>query len=509
MTSNTCYLLPLSAAEKIPSCNITVPRPKRAIPFFVNLGVGLVNTGLSVSNTIQLANLQKEIALVQKSLSDLSQDSQIIGAQLVNIQADQIRVIEQLQTTQQLIESMMLAANNHSHALNTLQTHLSLLQMQVQHSFLYQSIIQIFRNELTLAFLAPADLHKVVYDVIRQGNLSFNPHFGSLPLAHIVTQLLIRQQVDFLPSMNPPHSTESEIGRLIITSFFAVPRSNQSPFLVYKLLTTPFIHDNQTLQLAEIPRYLAIDPSKNVTIEWHDQTDSTCDFSVMTTCRSTPPFRSLSAATCLGQILNGLPLSKCATTPVSPSPFFLRQLRDNLWVTSSSQPLHCVIIPQAESFVHNHQRENRNEPLVLPLVALVNVTPETTVACPGFSLIGRPMEQSSPSVIILYNNTLFLNNISVLDIHHHITRDDGWFKVGLLRRNLMALIPSLSAGHPRVAATQPHLTHSPLITSLLIGVIFSALSIIAIIYLTKRYTGNLLTNLRLTIPPIPQATPHT
>ena len=228
MTASTCYLLPLSAAEKIPSCNLTLPRPKRLVPFIISLGVGALNLGLSVSNTIQMGSLQKEIALVEKSLSDLSQQTQIIGAQLVQAQSGQFRIVEQLQMTQQLIESTVPIINDHSQALNTLQTQFSLIQTQMQNSFLFQAIIQIFRNDLTLAFFEPHDLHRVVYDVIHQGNLTFNPHFGSLPLAHIVTQLLIRQQLDFIPSSNYQTAQSSEIGRLVITSYFAVPRSSQS-----------------------------------------------------------------------------------------------------------------------------------------------------------------------------------------------------------------------------------------------------------------------------------------
>ncbi|CAF4062180.1 unnamed protein product [Rotaria sp. Silwood2] len=457
MTNRTCHFLPLSAVERISSCNWILQRTKRLISGIITLGIGAATLGLSASNSIQISGVQKEVALVSKSLAELSQVTRVFGVQLVKIQSEHIQLAEQLQMTQKLLESAVPTINNHSEAINALESRVSFLQMQFQHSFLYQAITQIFRNDLTLAFLAPQDLHTVVYSVIRQGNLTFNPHFGSLPLAHIVTRLLVRQQLDFIPNTYYETSDPSEIGRLVITSYFAVPRSDQSPFLIYKLITTPFIHDNETVQLAQIPQYLAIDPSNNVTIEWYDQDNSKCDFQLMTTCRDTPPFRSMSNSTCVGQILGGSILSKCLTVSVLPSPFFLRQLRDNLWVTSSAQSLHCVVIPKTEFSMPSFQTSSLNEQLILPPVALVNVTSGSTIACPGFSLMGRPIEQSSPSVVILYNNTLFLNNISVVDVHRHITGNSTWSKRKLMGRELKEIMrfieqppfnPTATLSHP-------------------------------------------------------------
>ena len=95
---------------------------------------------------------------------------------------------------------MVPIVNAHSEALNTFKTGIERLHIQLQCSFLYLAITQIFRNELTLKFLSPDDLHKVVYSVIQQGNLTFNSHHGSIPIVQIITNLLVRQQLDFIPS---------------------------------------------------------------------------------------------------------------------------------------------------------------------------------------------------------------------------------------------------------------------------------------------------------------------
>ena len=501
MTVHTCHFLPLETAEKIPVCNITLSRTKRLIPAIIALGAGAITLGISISNSIQNSGLQQEIALVHKSLADLSETVQLHRAQLVKIHAGHIQLAEQLDVTQKLLESTIPVLNNHSDAINTLQTQVALLQTQFQHSFLYQALTQILQNDLTLTFLAPLDLHTVVYSVIRQGNLTFNSHYGSLPLAHIITRLLIRQQLDFVP--NPHYHTldPSEIGRLVITSFFAVPRPNQLPFLIYKLITTPFLHENETLQLAQIPRHLAVNPSNNITIEWYEQDDLGCDFTSMTTCRDTPPFRSLIDSTCLGQILGGLPLSQCLTTSVPAAPFFLKQLRDNLWITSSPQPLHCVMIPRTEFPTLSYQTSSLNEQIILPPVALVNVTPGSTIACPGFSLTGHPLQQAVPSVVILYNNSLFLNNISVLDVHRHITSNNTWSKTRFIGRELKQVLQLVNHPLPTSNVSFSHPIYMWSLLMVIMGCILIGATIITVCCILRRHPKQLLENFRVVLPP--------
>ena len=90
MTRDICYLIPLKATRKIPQCNITSEqekdshgketaetgvnltetqafnhptngRNKRFVLDIISLALGTAATTLSTSNTIQIANLQKEV----------------------------------------------------------------------------------------------------------------------------------------------------------------------------------------------------------------------------------------------------------------------------------------------------------------------------------------------------------------------------------------------------------------------------------------------------------------
>lgn len=500
MTVSTCHFLPLAAAEKIPSCNISTTRTKRALPLLIALGAGAINLGLSTYNHIKTLNLNKQIALVQSSLNKLSTVSELHRAQLIKIHGNQIQFAEQLDTTQKLLESTITVVNNHSYAFNALQNTMLSLETYIKHSFLYQALTQIFQNDLTLAFLAPQDLHAVVYSVIREGNLTFNSHFGSIPVANIITRLLIHQEINFMPSIHYSTSDSSEIGRLIITSFFSVPHPNQQSFLVYKLITIPFLHKNDTLQLTQIPTHIAVNPSNNVTIEWYDRENLSCDFRYMTTCRDTPPFRLLTNDTCLGQIFSGNTLSKCFTTSVPPGPFFLTHLRDNLWITSSTQSLHCVTVPRTEIPSLSFQTSSLNEQLVLPPVALVNVLPSTTIVCPGFSIPGRPADRLTSSIVILYNNTLTRNNVSVLNIHEHLKQSNSWSKVKFIGQEIENIL-QLAEQPQYTTNSYSHPMYISSFVMILIGCLLVISAITVVWYIRRCYSQHVLGNIRLTLPP--------
>jgi len=433
MTTATCHFLPLSAAENIPSCNITKKRNKRFIDI-ISLGIGSASLVKSLSNSMQIGNLQQQVALVEHSLSQFSQTVKLHGAQLVKITLKQIELTEQLYLTQKALNAIIPVLDKHSETINTLKADLEQLHGQLQRSFLYLAMTQIFRNELTLNFLSPEDMHKVVYDVIKQGNLTFNSYYGSLPIVQIITNLLVRQQINFIPRSQYITMNPEEIGRLVITSFFVVPRQNQMPFYTYKLLTIPFFHENETIELAQIPRYWAINTANNTTMEWNDPEESRCNLQLMTSCRDTPPIRTISNETCFDQIIGRSPLSKCQTVPVATSKYFLRQLRDNLWITSTPKSMHCVKIPRTEYLSTMQLTWSMSEEIILPPVSLVNVTEGYVFVCPGFSLVGRPTTPNASSLVILHNSGMFTKNISVMNVHQYITENITWFKNKVVER---------------------------------------------------------------------------
>ena len=77
---------------------------------------------------------------------------------------------------------------------------------------------------------------------------------------------------------------------------------------------------------------------------------------------------------------------------------------------------------------------NMNEGIILPPVALVNVTEGHTVTCPGFTLVGRPVTTNASSLVILHKSEVFTKNISVMNIHEYIIENMTWFKKNVAER---------------------------------------------------------------------------
>ena len=77
---------------------------------------------------------------------------QIHGAQLAKIHSNQIELAEELHAAQKTLDAIIPILNSHSEALENVRTGLKQLHIQLQHSFLYSAINQIFRNELNLFF---------------------------------------------------------------------------------------------------------------------------------------------------------------------------------------------------------------------------------------------------------------------------------------------------------------------------------------------------------------------
>lgn len=478
MTAASCYLLPLEAATAVPSCNITRTRHKRSITTIVTVGMGAASLAISISNSIQIRNLHKQMALVENTLSKFSQTVKIHGAQLATLSSKYIELAEELQTTQEFIEDMTPIVISNSKNIDSLTTSLKELHAELQHSFLRLAIGRISQNELNLDFLSPDDVQKVVNNVIKQGNLAFNHYHKSLPIVQIITKLLVRQQIDFVPRSQYIAEDRDEIGRLVITSFFSVPQPNQTPFYTYRLLSVPFFHENETIQLAHIPRYWGINPTTNNTIEWQNPQEHGCDLRYMTSCRDTPAIRKISRDTCFHEIVATRPLSKCHTIPVPIDENFVQHLRDNLWITSSSKPLHCVKTPSTSYLNNIHQIESINEEIILPSVSLVNVTDGYTVLCPGFTLSGRSVTSNVSSLVISYNSSVHTKNISVMNVHKLITKNMTWFRKKITeqeKKDLMNFLQELDAvsTHGSFFPTQTQPFDVLIISLIFFGLVFT------------------------------------
>ena len=143
----------------------------------------------------------------------------------------------ELNNTQQAINRTMQLVNKHS---DTIRNHdeairrfgavslfinnkLNTFMHTVESHFLHTSIEDILRGKLNLHFIHHNDISKVIELIIQATNISFEENnSSSISMVDLVTRLLVRQEISFIPTIGLKASPYGVIiGKLLFTSFFA------------------------------------------------------------------------------------------------------------------------------------------------------------------------------------------------------------------------------------------------------------------------------------------------
>ena len=277
-----------------------------------------------------------------------------------------------------------------------IQQYLMQSEQDTANRFLYVAIHDIYNNRPTSSFLHPVDMYLVITKILQENNITVSKMAEQLPIAELITRLIIGQQVDFIPVEQYPNTTGIEIGKLLFTTFYAMPNKQKSNFDVYKIFTGPFIHHNKIVRLAQMPSYVGINKKDNYSITWTNDDISTCVFDLVTTCREAPAVKQLEHENmCLAQILSGNQLKHCRTEQAKVSLPHIQQLKSGQWMISTNNTfLHCI-----RTVTHAEQASrttiwSENQEVTIPPVAIVSVPNGTTIYCPGSSEIYQQQNQS-------------------------------------------------------------------------------------------------------------------
>ncbi|CAF4321656.1 unnamed protein product, partial [Rotaria sp. Silwood2] len=255
---------------------------------------------------------------------------------MLHLNKGQLKLAQELNYTQVALNKTIAMVNEHAYilreheeALRTiisqtifLSTRLASVVHAMETHFVYTSIEKILSNQLNLLFVHQQDLPKVV-DLISQAiNITFDEAANSISTVTLITRLLVRQQIDFVPTKDPESTGQGPlIGKLIFTSFFAAPSQDQVPFSIYELLAVPFNLDDKRVRLAQMPAFLGIEPKSQQFIRWSKEEAKACDFGQMSSCRETPARRKESQDDCLYQILTDSKLNDCRVEPYPDAVF--------------------------------------------------------------------------------------------------------------------------------------------------------------------------------------------
>ena len=396
-TWDLCYLIPINAFRKIPSCNQLITdsvnntlRHPRFLSQLISIGIGSAAFALFTHNSIQMLRLHHEIKIVQNSLQSLTNVADSITTQLLHVQQGQLKLAQALNYTQVAFNQTIKLVNQHSIALGQHATaieHLASLARLMDYKlnrfmhalethFIESSLSDILSHKLNLRFIHHEDLPFVLDSIIRATNVSFNTNVTQLSLLQLVSRLLIQQHINFLPKSNTFLTQNSVIGTLYVSSVFVATTNINTTFSLYELLAIPYPYHGTRIRLTHIPHIVGLDFSQQRLITWTKNEANTCDFNAMSTCRETPPILTDWHDTCIFQILSHANLSSCRTE-LYREPLFIHRI-GNQWAISTNNILYChsASIGSNTPFFQFH-----NTLRVIPPVALITISPGTTLLC--------------------------------------------------------------------------------------------------------------------------------
>ena len=179
-----------------------------------------------------------------------------------------MKLAVELEKTQEAVNRTMQLVNDHAEIIRAhdeairrvgefskfINTKLDAFMHAVEGQFLRASIEDILRDRLNLHFIHHDDLPKVIGLVMQATGVLVEEDNSSISLLDLVTRLLVRQEISFVPNPTMQASPNGIIiGELLFTSFFAAVDNDEKPFFVYEATAVPFNHANQRVRLADMP----------------------------------------------------------------------------------------------------------------------------------------------------------------------------------------------------------------------------------------------------------------
>ena len=286
-----------------------------------------------------------------------------------------------------------------------------------------------------------------------------------MSLLQLVSRLLIQQHINFLPKSNAFLTQNSVIGTLYISSFFVATAKTNTTFALYELLAIPFPYHGTRIRLTNIPQIVGLDFSHQSLITWTKHEADTCDFNAMSTYRETSPILNDWHDTCIFQILSHVNLSSCRTE-IYRVPLFIHRLGSQRAI-STINTLYChstSISSNTPSFqFHNTLR-------VIPAVALITISPGTTLLCDQFS-ISALSTHVKPFLSILDTSLINTSKNHTIDLIPSLTNSTRWQKLPAISNHLQAVIDYITNTTKLSPLNQNQAPRHPLLFYLLLSVI--------------------------------------
>ena len=528
MVADMCYLLPISALKRVARCNLTnhvinfanrgvstakqpevMTRKKRFLAEVFSLGMSGAALTMGVANMVQTSNLKQEVKALAETVTTLQKYSYTQDAKILHLEGGQFKIAVELNYTQQAINRTMDLVNQHT---DTLRGHDEAIRKvgefstfinnkpnvfmhKVEGHFLRTSIESIQRGDLNLHFIHHDDMPKVVEYVVKATNISFEDNNSSISMLDLITRLLVRQEISFVPTIQLRTTVNGAvIGELVFTSYFAASNYDEKPFLIYEPIPIPFNLAHKRVRLAQMPAYIAIRPDTREFIRWSQEEAEPCSFDVMTSCRTTSAIRKDLEDMCIYQVITNLPLKSCRVEPYADF-VFVRQI-GRYWAISTNSTSQCHTVSHHDPEQH---KLIENRAITLPETAIVPATNSTALSCDFFYLPAIPTESSS-KLVVYQNSTMSPLDEEVLDLRSFLQNQTHWQKLPYIPFHIQTIIEYMTntTHPPEILFWGQFKTHETLTFNMVVIGILALVVIFLVVYIRFKHPKK--SKVTITIP---------
>ncbi len=314
LTATYCNVVPLIMAQNIPECaylfNSTGHnRFTRQIgEGWIALGVAGSASALAISNRVKISSLETKFDNLAVQVAQSQHTVNVNTVRIGHLHSGVMKIGSELRHTQESlfqVEEENRKVNRSIFAINSsigiLGTHINNLEHKMRNVFLTQAINDIYKGHSTLSMVDPGDMPLLISQIFNDIDEKSRKLFHHMPITQILNNLLIGQHLTFvLPTAYQTNNT-NEIGRLIFTNFFGIPRPNSS-YSIYEVKSVPyFIHDS-FIRVIELPAFIGQCIEDGTFLEFYAEDTKSCVFSNWTTCKDQPPILKSLVNPCLGKL---------------------------------------------------------------------------------------------------------------------------------------------------------------------------------------------------------------
>ncbi len=314
LTATYCNVVPLIMAQNIPECAYLLNstghnRFTRQIgEGWLALGVAGSASALAISNRVKISAVETKFDNLAVQVAQSQHTVNVNTVRIGHLHSGVMKIGSELRHTQESlfqVEEKNWKVNRSIFAINSsigiLGTHINNLEHKMRNVFLTQAINDIYKGHSTLSMVDPGDMPLLISQIFNDIDEKSRKLFHHMPITQILNNLLIGQHLTFvLPTAYQTNNT-NEIGRLIFTNFFGIPRPNSS-YSIYEVKSVPyFIHDS-FIRVIELPAFIGQCIEDGTFLEFYAEDTKSCVFSNWTTCKDQPPILKSLVNPCLGKL---------------------------------------------------------------------------------------------------------------------------------------------------------------------------------------------------------------